>query len=122
MRHALADDVVDGDEGAFRLHYFLHLSSEHLSVEEKWTDQRSGKIRQTSIVRFRDQQHMSREKRADVEKSHRDFVFENNFGFHFARNDFAEQARFVFARAWLGCVRIARVWFCWVFSRAWFSH
>ena len=38
MRHALADDVVDGDKGAFRLHNFLHFSSEHLSVREKRTD------------------------------------------------------------------------------------
>jgi hypothetical protein len=47
MRHALADDVVDGDEAAFCFHYLLYFSGEHLSVSEKRADQGGGEIGQS---------------------------------------------------------------------------
>ncbi len=100
MRDALADHVVHGHEAAFRLHHLLNFSSEHLRVQEKRADQRSGQIRQRVIVRLRNEQDVAGEKRAHVEKSHGDFVFENNFGFQFARHDFAEKAEFFLA---VGC-------------------
>ncbi len=95
MGHALADDVVDSDEAAFCFHYLLHFSGEHLNVSEKRADHGGGEIRQSGVVRLRNQQDVAGEKRANVEESQGDFVFENNFGFHFARNDFAEEAGFV---------------------------
>lgn len=101
MRHALADDVVHGDEGAFSFHGLLHFAGKHLSVGEKRSDQFGGEIRQSGVVRFRNQQDVAGEKRANVEEGHGDFVFENNFGFEIARNDFAEEAGFVFS-----CIRL----------------
>jgi len=97
MRDALADDVVHGDEGAFCFHYLLHFAREHLSVGEKRADQFGGEIGQSGIVRFRNEQDVAGEKRANVEKGQGDFVFENNFCFEFARSDFAEQAGLVFS-------------------------
>ena len=44
VRDALADDVVDGDEGAVCLHCCLHFAGEHLSVGEKRADQGGGKV------------------------------------------------------------------------------
>jgi len=104
MRDALADNVVHGDEGAFRFHYLLHFAGKHLSVGEKRADQFGGEIRQGGVMRFRDQQDVAGEKWANVEEGHGDFVFENNFGFEFARNDFAEEAGFVFSCVQLGCI------------------
>jgi hypothetical protein len=112
MGDALADDVVDGDEGAVCFHCCLHFSSEHLSVGEKRADQGCGEIRQSGVVSSRNQQDVAGEKRANVEEGDRDFVFENDLGFQFARSDFAEKARLV-----LGCVLLFRV-----FARARFSH
>ena len=93
--NTLADDVVHGDEGAFCFHYLLYFSGEHLSVGEKRADQGGGEIRQSGVMRLWNQQNVAREKRADIEERHGDFVFENNFGFHFARDDLAEKAGFV---------------------------
>lgn len=114
MRDTLADDVVHGDEGAFCFHYLLHFAREHLSVGEKRADQFGGEIGQSGVVRFRNEQNVAGEKRAHVEEGQGDFIFENNFGFEFARNDFAEEARLVLGdgrSSWtgLGCVR--RGWF-----------
>jgi hypothetical protein len=92
MRHALADDVIHGHKGAFCFHYLLHFSGEHLSVDEKRADQGGGEVRQSGVVRFRNQQDVAGEKRANIEEGHGDFVFENNFGFQFSRNNFAEKA------------------------------
>jgi len=100
MRDALADDIIHCDEAAFGLHHLLNFSSEHLRVQEKWADERSGQIRQGVIVRLRNEQDMAGEKRAHVEKSHGDVVFENNFGFEFARHNFAEKTEFFLA---VGC-------------------
>ena len=116
VRDALADDVVDGDEGAVCLHCCLHFAGEHLSVGEKRADQGGGEIGQSGVMRFRNQQDVAGEKRADVEEGDGDFVFENNFGFHFARNDFAEKARLAGCSV-LGCVFLFRV-----LARARFSH
>ncbi len=109
---ALADDVVDGDKAAVRFHYFLHFSGEHLRVGEKWADQGGGEIRQSGVVHFRNQQDVAGKKWADVEEGHGNFVFENNFGFEFARNNFAKQARLV-----LPCVRLGGF-----FAGVGFSH
>ena len=106
MRDALADDVVHGDEGAFCFHRLLHSAGEHLSVGEKRTDQGGGEIRQSGVVCFRNQQDVAGEKRADVEEGDGDFVFENNLGFEFARNDFAEEAGFVLSCVELGCIQL----------------
>jgi hypothetical protein len=103
VRDALTDDVVDGDEAAVCFHCCLHFSGEHLSVGEKRADQGGGEIRQSGVMRFRNQQDVAGEKRANVKEGDRDFVFENDFGFEFSRNDFAEKAGFV-----LGCVLLFR--------------
>jgi hypothetical protein len=113
MRDALADDVVHGDERAFRFHHLLHFAREHLSVREKGPDQGCGEIGQSGVVRFRNEQDVPGKKRTNVEKGQGDFVFKNNFGFEFARNDFAEEARLVlggarFSWAGIGCVWLGR--------------
>jgi hypothetical protein len=101
VRDALADDVVHGDEAAVCLHCCLHFAGEQLCVGEKRADQSGGEIRQSGVVRFRNQQDVAGEKRANVEEGDGDFVFENNFGFEFSRNDFAEQAGLVLGYVFL---------------------
>ena len=68
MRDALADDVVHGDEGALRFHYLLHFAREHLSVGEKRADQGGGKIGQSGVVRFGNEQDVAGEKGTNVEE------------------------------------------------------
>jgi len=98
VRNALADNIVDCNEAAFRLHAVLNFTGEFLGIDEKWTDQIGREIEQRWIVALGNQQDVAREKRADVEEGHRNFIFENNFGFDFACDDFAEQAGFVSGR------------------------
>ncbi len=101
VRNALADDVVDCDEAAFRLHGLLHFASELLGIDEKRTYQIGREIEQCWVVGFGNQQDMAGEKRAHVEKGHGDLVFENNFGFDFVGDNFAERAGLVYWRVLL---------------------
>jgi hypothetical protein len=102
VRNALADDVVDCDEAAFRFHGVLHFAGELLGIGEEWTHQIGREIEQRRIVGFGNQQDVTGKKRVHVEKGHGDVVFENNFGFDFAGDDFAEWAGFVSGLVRLG--------------------
>jgi len=105
VRDALADDIVDGDKAAFRLHAVLNSARKLLGIQEKGTDEVSRKVEQRWIVRFGNEQDVAGKKGTNVEESQGDFVFENNFGLHFARDDFAEQAGFASGRVgplWFG--------------------
>jgi hypothetical protein len=107
VRDALADNVVDCNEGAFRLHGILHFTGELLGIGEKRTDELSREIEQRWVVGFGDQQDVARKERPHVEKGRGDLVFENDFGFNFASNNLAERAGLV-SRCILSCISLLR--------------
>src|SRR5690349_4449379 len=92
MRHALADDVVEGDEAALRAECRADGRADRLDPREQRADQPGRKVRQRHVVLPGGDQHVALEYRPDVEEGHRDLVGQHDVRWPGARDDLAEQA------------------------------
>jgi hypothetical protein len=68
MGHALADAIVQGDEGAMSFQRRLNGPTEKLHIPEEGPDQVLGQIGQSFVMFFRNQEAMTRKNRTVIEK------------------------------------------------------
>jgi peptidase E len=92
MRHALADDVVGGHEGALRAEGARHHHADPLDAQEVRANRRSRQVWQRLHVLPRRDQDVALEYRAGVEERHHLGVFQHNVRWHAAGGDIAEHA------------------------------
>ena len=77
VRNALADPVVDGNEGPCRLHGTLHSPADQLDAPEEAVHRRSRQVEKgLAVIPWYDED-MSVKERAAVQKGCRDFVLED---------------------------------------------
>ncbi len=95
MRNTLADAIVDGHEGAFRLHALEDGLGEQPDVGEEGADKRVGQIEKRFDVALGDEERVSGKKRPMIEERERNIVLKNLERRHEAANDLAECAMFV---------------------------
>lgn len=94
MRNALADLVVQGNEGPLGSHPGFDRERQLLSDGEQWLDQGVRKITQGLMVPFRYQQRVTGKEWPMVEEGHHVPVGEDDLGRCIAAGDLAEGAVF----------------------------
>jgi hypothetical protein len=92
MRNALADAIVNADKRSLCFNRPLNRARQQLSVCEKWTYQGGRQVRERFKVIPGNQQTMTGENRAMIEKRDRRLVREHDGRGNVARNDSAENA------------------------------
>jgi len=92
MRHALTHRIVDCHKRSLGFHRGLHCLGQTLRIQEQRTDQVARKIQKSLVMSSCDQQTVPLEKRPFVEECNGDSVFEHNFCFTIAGDDFAKSA------------------------------
>src|SRR5579864_7200642 len=90
MWNALADAIVDGHKGAFRLKRLLDRPREQLRIREERLNQYGRKARERFAMLFGHQKRVAWKDGAVIEKRHRGFVFENQRRRKRAGDDLAE--------------------------------
>src|SRR5207244_1601240 len=88
--HALADGVVDGDEGAMGLERLLHGAGDPLHPLEVGTDLVVGEVEKRHDMAPGHDQHVAWEHRTLVEEGHRHLVVEHDVRRLLAGDDAAE--------------------------------
>jgi len=92
VRHALADDVVHGDERPVRLHALLDRSGQPLGVAEQLADERTREVADRHVVVPRQEQRVAGEDGPGVEKAQGVGVLENDVCRSLAGDNVAEEA------------------------------
>ena len=92
--NTLAHTIIDGHEGAFRLHPLRDGPGEQPDAFEKWTDEEVWQIEERFDVALYDEERVPGKERAMIEESERNVVLKNLMAGHAAANDIAERAVF----------------------------
>lgn len=92
MSYTLTHYIVDCHKCSLGFHRGLHCLGQMLRVQEQRTDQVARKIQKSLVMSSCDQQTVPLEKRPFVEECNGDRVFEHNFCFTIACDDFAKSA------------------------------
>lgn len=95
MRNALADAIVQGYERSVGLHATLDRYCEQLNIGEKRRDQSRRQITESFTMSFGDEQAMSGEQRAVIEKGQSVGVLKHAVGRRLAAHNSAEKTAFL---------------------------
>ncbi len=92
VRDALANSIVDGHERTLGAKSSFHGMGEELAIREKRSQQIDGEIHESFVMSFGNQQRVTREEGAMIEKPKRHLVFKNAVVRSFAADDLAKGA------------------------------
>ena len=92
VRHALADDVVEGDERSGLPHRLRHGDREEPGAPEERPDQVVGQVGERLVVVTGDEQQVAWEQRPVVEEGERALILEDDVGGLVAGDDLTEAA------------------------------
>lgn len=92
VRYALADPIVDGEEGPLRFQALLDRQGEQSRICRHLRPYLGGNIDQRISVGARNEQDVAGEQRSIVEKCQRLFILKHNRGGNLAAGDLAKDA------------------------------
>ena len=90
VRHALADDIVDGHERAFATSRQGHGARQALRQSEQWSHLGNGQIGKGPNMRPGHEQNVAGQERASIEECDPRWIVEHDLGGCFAADDGAE--------------------------------
>jgi hypothetical protein len=95
MGNTLAYDIIDGHEGAFRLHPLHDGLGEEPDIGKDRAYKGVWQIKERLDVALYDEQRVAREERAMIEEGERNIILKNLKARHAATNDVTERAVFL---------------------------